>query len=253
MKLFAAKGPPDRAQIDQTLKVLTADLVTALGDDLVSLILYGDFVKESGFPVATGPINLMLVLQQISCQRLDRVSPLIAKAERTIPLATMTVTAEDIETSCDVFPIKFHDMQRYHRLLAGKDVLSNLEIADDFLRLRCEQQLKNLMIRLRATYLHRNQSDSALVETLCEASNSFLRDISACLFLKTGIVPEDECDLSEDFGREFEIDVSVMTEMLRLRDTRSVPDSKELRRVFDQFMKLVHDAALSIDEMESSS
>jgi hypothetical protein len=253
MKLFAAKGPPDRVPIDQALGKLTEELVEELGDDLVAVIQYGDFIKESGFRVPTGPVNLMLVLRQISCQRLDKVAPLIARAERTIPLATMTLTEEDILTSCDVFPIKFHDMQRFHRLLAGRDVLSSLDITDDFLRLRCEQQLKNLMIRLRATYLHRNHSDSALVDTLCEAANHFLRDIAACMFLKTGIVPEDEHDLSEVFGREFEIDVSVMTEMLRLRDTRTIPNSQELRRVFDLFMKLVHDAAISVDEMESSS
>ena len=145
MKLFASTRPPDQIQISETLESFKTNLVTTLGDDLIALIAYGDFVKERSFPVASGPINLMLVLRQISCEHLDRVSPLIESAEKLIPLATMTLTEEDIKSSCDVFPIKFHDMQRFHRLLAGRDVLSDLEIRDDFLRLRCEQQLKNLM------------------------------------------------------------------------------------------------------------
>lgn len=253
MSLFTSKRPPDRAQVHAMLKALTQDLVRVLGDELVSLILHGDIVKRQNQRSIVGPVNVMLVLRQISCQQLDLISPVIAKAEKTIPLGLMTLTLEDIQTSCDVFPIKFHDMQHFHRLLAGRDVLSELEVSDANLRLRCEQQLKNLTIRLRATYLRRNKSDTELVNTLCEATNNFLRDISACVFLKTGIVPENEHDLVSDFGEQFEIEMGVMQDVLRIWNAENVTATQEIRNIFDRFMKLVHDSATAADEIEASA
>ncbi|MAI32675.1 MAG: hypothetical protein CMM07_13510 [Rhodopirellula sp.] len=252
MKLFQTQRLPDRARVQSALQTLKTDLSRSLEDDLISLILYGDFIKEMGFRVATGPVNVMLVLRHISCQRLDKISPVIRKAEKAFPLAIMTLTEEDIKTSCDVFPVKFHDMQRFHRLLAGRDVLSDLAISDDNLRLRCEQQLKNLMIRLRAAYLRRNKGEQELSGILSEAANHFLRDTAACLFLKTGVAPEDESDLSEDFGQHFKIDVSVMQDLLQLRDRQTPPRSQELTDLFDRFMKLVHDAAIAVDALEAN-
>ncbi|MGI9473238.1 MAG: hypothetical protein ACR2NZ_16980 [Rubripirellula sp.] len=253
MKLFASKRSHDPAHVRDVMNQLGRALAQTLGDDLESLIMYGDFVKGKGFKPSEGIVNVLLVLRQISCQQLDRIRPAMAEAEKQISLASMTVTHEDIVSSCDVFPIKFHDMQRHHRLIVGRDVLSDLVISDDHLRLRCEQQLKNLMIRLRSTYLHRSQRDSDLLDTLCEAANHFLRDVQACLFVKTGVVPEDESDMAESFAKEFGIDASVMSDMLALRDRGSVPEGKDLREIFDRFMKLVHDAAIAVDQMESCS
>ena len=101
MKLFQTQRLPDRARVQSALQTLKTDLSRSLEDDLISLILYGDFIKEMGFRVATGPVNVMLVLRHISCQRLDKISPVIRKAEKAFPLAIMTLTEEDIKTSCD--------------------------------------------------------------------------------------------------------------------------------------------------------
>ena len=173
MKLFTRNPSRDPSRVREVLRQLCDELIDALGADLESIVLYGSFARANQLETEHDTVNVMLVLRSVACHTLDKMASAIARVEREIPLTTMTLTREDLHSSCDVFPIKFHDMQLHHRVLSGEDVLSDLEISDVHLRIRCEQQLKNLMLRLRAIYLHRNQNSSQLLETLLEANRSF--------------------------------------------------------------------------------
>ena len=156
MKLFGSHGPsrdPDR--IREVLQQFVYDLSTTLGDEVESVVLYGSLVRAEALQTTHDTVNLLTVLRRVSCDLLDKMADSVKRVEARIPLRTMTLTREDLKSSCDVFPIKFHDMQTHHRVLFGEDVLSDLEISDEHLRLRCEQQLKNQMLRLRAIYLPR--------------------------------------------------------------------------------------------------
>jgi predicted nucleotidyltransferase len=253
MKLLTRNPSRDPSRVREVLRQLCDELIDALGADLESIVLYGSFARANELETEHDTVNVMLVLRSVACHTLDKMASAIARVEREIPLTTMTLTREDLHSSCDVFPIKFHDMQLYHRVLSGEDVLSDLEISDVHLRIRCEQQLKNLMLRLRAIYLHRNQNSSQLLETLLEANRSFLQDIHACLVVKTGIVPEDDTDLAAAFGEEFGLDTKVVNEVLGIRVHAAVPKAEDLKRTFDRFMQLVHDSALAVDQMETQS
>ena len=195
----------------------------------------------------------MLVLRNVASHTLDKIASVIARVEHKIPLTTMTLTREDLHSSCDVFPIKFHDMQLHHRVLSGKDVLSDLRISDVHLRLRCEQQLKNLMLRLRATYLHHNQNSQQLLDALLDANQIFMRDMHACLVVKSGMAPEDVTDVPAAFGAEFGLDMEVVNEILAIQRAAHVPQVDDLKATFDRFMQLVHESALAVDQMEAQS
>lgn len=252
MKLFARTPSRDPNRIREGLQQLCDALNARLGDKLESIILYGSFARFGELETEYDSVNLMFVVRDVESRTLDQMSTVIASTERDIPLTTMTLTGEDLTSSCDVFPIKFHHMQTHHAVLSGNDVLADLEISDGHLRLRCEQQLKNLMLRLRAAYIHHNQSSRQLQATLLEANRSFLQDIEACLYVRTGIVPESADDLSETFGSEFGLDAGVVNEIRELRGT-AIRSVDELKGLFDRLMKLVHDAALAVDRMETQA
>lgn len=251
MKLFARTPSRDPVRIHAALQQLSDELAEVLGADLDSIVLYGVFAGTNELETEHDSVNLMLVVRSASFQTLDKMKAAIARAEQQIPLTTMTLTREELHASCDVFPIKFHEMQQNHDVLKGEDVLSGLEISDDHLRLRCEQQLKNLMLRLRASYLHRNHDLRQLRETLLEANRNLLQDIRACLFVKTGIVPEADADLAADFSSEFDLDTKVIHDILDLRGRADESSADDLKQTFGRFMQLVHDSALAVDKMET--
>ena len=250
MELFTRKPSRDPKRVREVLGKLSAELSEVLGADLVSIILYGSFGRGDKLETEHDVVNLMFVVRRVDCQSLDKIKDPILRAEKEIPLGTMTLTLEDLHSSCDVFPIKFHEMQLHHRVLWGADVLSELGISDDHLRLRCEQELKNLMLRLRAIYLHQSQTSQQLLDTLFDSARILLQGIGACLTVKTGIIPEQHADLTDSFGAEFGIVIRVLHELLSLRESAQVPAAENVKQIFDRFMQLVHDAAAAVDQME---
>ena len=77
------------------------------------------------------------------------------------------------------------DMQQDYILLCGQDVMKDLTIKRDHLRLRCEQEIKNLMLRLRSSYLMNLDLKGGLPESCC-AYYTLLRSPDVLAELKTG-------------------------------------------------------------------
>ncbi|QDU47921.1 hypothetical protein [Gimesia panareensis] len=252
MKFFTRQRPHDPAQIVEMLHGLRDALIAELGGQLRSLIVFGDLVREKQFDGTHGKVNLMIVLMQIDCDLLDRIADSISEFEKRIPLATMILTHEDLTSSCDVFPVKFHNIKEYHTLLHGEDVISDLVISDAHLRLRCEQELKNIMIRLRTFYLHRRQHPEQLMQTLLETATAFLNNVNACLLVKTGLVPEEDSDVLNEFGDEFHINITVVRKILDFRSLPQAPASAELKQVYNDFMSLIHETTQVVDQMEAA-
>ena len=250
MKLFSSSLSRDPARIRSLLKQLCDEISARLGDNLESIALYGNFARYGELESDQDVANLLLILKKVDHESLDQIAGLIRGVEKKIPLGTMTLTREDLHSSCDVFPVKFHDMKLYHRILVGDDVFSDLHISDSHLRLRCEQQLKNLMIRMRADYLHRSQSQSTLLDCLLDANRHLISDMQACLVVKSGIAPEEEADLPASYGEAFQLDTSVVNEVLSIRKSGSIPSVDELKTKFGRLMQLVHDSAIAVDQLE---
>ncbi|QDT40153.1 hypothetical protein Pan241w_02060 [Gimesia alba] len=252
MNFFSRHRTLDHSCIVKILHELRDVLTTTLANELTSVIVFGDFVKQQQFDSKHSKLNLMLVLNRIDCDLLDSIADAIAKFEKQVPLATMILTQDDLISSCDVFPVKFHNIKQYHTLLHGQDVISDLDISDEHLRLRCEQELKNIMIRLRTIYLHRRHKPEQLLQTLLETANSFLNNVNACLLVKTGIVPEEDSDVLDEFGDEFQIDVAVIRKILEFRRLQQMPSSEELKKIYSGFMSLIHETTHLVDQMEAT-
>ncbi len=251
MQLFSRNQNIEPEQVLRVLETLRDRLQSELGDDLISLNAYGDFVKPGEYDPRRSEVNLMLVLADISTPVLDRIVDAISTAKRKVRLGLMILTEEDVVQSCDVFPIKFVDMQEHHRLICGRNVLNDLKIAEDHLRLRCEQKLKNLMIRLRANYLNQAKKPAALRAVMTDSVGPLLRLMAIGLTLKTGISPEETAEVIAACREEFGLDVNVLQTVLDVRHRSSVLPATEVPTVYNDYMKAVHDAATAIDQLET--
>jgi hypothetical protein len=122
------------------------DLQEALGEQLLAIVLYGGLAKGEYSPTGSD-VNVMVVVREVTIETLDNVLLPVQRGIRDFGLAIMLLSDEDLRRSTDVFPTKFLDIQHHHQLLWGADVLEGLEISRDHLRLRCEQEIKNLSLR----------------------------------------------------------------------------------------------------------
>lgn len=139
------------ASVQSGLDQFCEKMQSALGEQLVSIVLYGGFVDEDLAP-ENAAVNVMVVLKDVSVELLDRAAAPVQVAGREFGQRVLLLSEDELRRSTDVFPIKFLEMQRRHLLLQGRDMLADLQISHDHLWLRCEQEIKNLMLRLHHFY-----------------------------------------------------------------------------------------------------
>lgn len=160
-----------------------------LGEILRSIVLFGNHVEtetDAIAPARSKPpsrIQLLIVVSEITAANLQRLSVAFKNTPGSRQIAPMVLTPAELNSSTDVFPITFLDMKYRHKVLFGTDVLSKLEIQSKHLRLRCEQELKNLLFRTQSTYLTEFGKTRRLRELFFRSYESFQRTMRAITWL----------------------------------------------------------------------
>lgn len=225
------------------LNSFSEGLAETLGSKLVSIVAYGAAVREAG-----GVPSLMVVVESVDPGLLGQIGERLTQARKQGPLALMILTEAELAQSTDVFPIKFLGIQRLHKILHGKDVVDGLKVQTTHLRLRCEQELKNLALRLRQQYLQRAQFVDSLMTTLVGARVVLLDNLGILAELKDKGVPEtnEVLRLAEEWG--LETDVLMEVQALASGST-SAPELPAIQSLYGRFMKFTDQAALLADQL----
>lgn len=224
---------------------LCGQLLEVLGKQLVAVVLYGGLAKGEYVP-ETSDVNVMIVLDEVTVSSLDKAAPIIQGGVRDFRLSAMLLSETDLRRSTEVFPVKFLDMQRHHRVLWGKDVFADLTIARDYVRLRCAQEITNLLLRLRQFYVQRAHRPELIESTLTRAISSFLTSLNTLVELKTGREAPTKSaviDAAESIG----LDGGPLRDVFALKRGELKPDTDELKRLYDLFMMTVQQAAALVD------
>lgn len=225
------------------LNIFSDELAETLGTRLVSVIAYGAAIRDTG-----GVPSLLVVVESVDPTLLEQIGDRLTQARKQGALALMILTENELAQSTDVFPIKFLGIQRHHEVLHGNDVIECLEIQTTHLRLRCEQELKNLALRLRQQYLQRAHFADSLVTTLAGAQAVLLDNLGILAELKNGDIPDagEVMRLAGEWGLE----VEVLTEVQNLAPgSTPTPDLSTIQSLYGQFMKCTDRAALLADQL----
>ena len=234
-------------KLSAAIQSLASSLTESLSENLVSVVLYGGMVKND-FIKETDRVKMMIVLKEVTISCLDKISEALISTKRARQIQLLTLTTSDLNTSTDVFPIKFLDMQQDYEVLSGDDVVKELEVGRDNLRFRCEQEIKNLMLRLRAMYMQSRKNNEALQTMLLKGYYSFLQSGDALAELKTGKVYRKENEVLEGI-ESIGLDADLMRSILHLRSAEKVADLPTLQDLYEKFMNMIVEAAEMADQM----
>ena len=231
--------------IEIGLDAFCNQLEKSIGSQFVSGVLYGKLARNID-KTRDMSANFMVVLEEISTASLDAVGAALRASKLQIEL--LTLSEEDLRSSTDVFPIKFLDIKRTHIICHGKDVLSELEISKDNLRLRCEQEIKNLMLRLRLNYVSRKQNSKSIASLLSRIYLSLIRNLGVLVELKSGDVLTTNSEIIEGAGK-LGIDTVALLDVEKLRQDNFSKDLEDRKRLLEKVMQSVRDAAAMADKL----
>jgi hypothetical protein len=167
------------------------DLVRAGGPALQGLLLYGSAARGRYRPGGSD-VNVVVVLREASPEALDRLAPALQRGRRSVALEPFLITADEVPRAADVFPTKFQDIAAHHVLLHGEDPFSALVVPHAHLRLRVEQELRNLCHRLRRTYVGVRGDPQRLAAVLVDAVPGASVEFAALLRLLDHAPPTED-------------------------------------------------------------
>ncbi len=127
---------------------LIASLRKTLGDSLESVIAFGSIVR-GGYDSRVSNVDIIVVLREDTPEILESVGPALRIARAAARVQALIVVAGEVPRSADVFPVLYDDIRRCHAVLHGSDPFAGLVIIDEHIRLRIEQELRELRVELR--------------------------------------------------------------------------------------------------------
>ncbi|MHC4628471.1 MAG: nucleotidyltransferase domain-containing protein [Planctomycetota bacterium] len=212
--------------------------------DVKCICLYGSAARDDYRP-GKSDINILVVLEHIDVPVLKKVLDPVSRGRRH-GIAPFFITEMNLRSSADVFPVKFLAMQESYQVLSGCNLLGSLDIGREHLRLRCEQQIKNLLLRMRRHYIM--ASGRGLTQMMSRAIGGLLETMRVLVSLTGQDLPSR--DEIVDVGAErFDLDADTLQDVSALRDRDTSLPPKEAEELYSRFMAVVDKVAQVADQM----
>lgn len=199
---------------------LVKGLDGALGKGLRAVVLYGPAARGE---VANGAteLHILVVLSDLELSSLAKAGePLARWVKRGLPVPRL-FSPTTLGEAADVFPIELGDIAERHVLLHGDDPLPSMPALDrEHLRLQCERELREKMMRLEEAYALARARGEDLRKLVATSFPAFAMIFRGCLRLHGDPVPEGGLAAAEAFCRKAGIDAEPFRAAARARQEK---------------------------------
>ena len=235
--------------MENLLNQLLEKLTKALGDRIVSVVLYGSAASgdhHEGF----SDLNVLCVLQQVTVRELEQSEPIFRWWREKRNPSPLLLSERELATSTDCFAIEFRDIKAHHRILQGKDVISGLVVEDTFYRAQVEHDLRAKMLRLRQKASGALGDKDVLRHLLADSVSTFCVLFRHALILH-GVEPTGKKrDVIEQTREKFAIDPQPFIQLLDVREERVKARDLEPIGLLDSYLKQIDVVINAVDRLE---
>ena len=230
---------------EKELSELVTRLKQASGTNLRAVVLYGsavdhDFREHSD-------LNVLCIFHRLEGTDVESIRPVgLWWWQRGHP-TPLLFTLEELRDSADVFSIELLDMKARHRILAGEDVLAELQVPMVLHKLQVERELRTNVIRLRQSFLRWRGRRSELAVLLIASASSF-----GTLFRHALMALGQQAEISvreaaDQIARLSGLDGAPFHGVLDLREGKSAEGEVNLEKLAASYLDLVSRIADEID------
>ncbi len=235
--------------MENTLNELLDKLTKALGDRLVSVVLYGSAAAgdhHEGF----SDLNVLCVLNQVTSRELAQSEQVFRWWREKGNPSPLLLSEHEVATSTDCFAIEFHDIKAHHRILQGKDVISQLVVDNSFYRAQVEHDLRAKLLRLRQKAAGALSDKDALRRLLADSISTFCVLFRHALVLHGVPAKSKKRDVIEQARETLGIDPAPFVKLLDLREERIKPQELEPQGLLDSYLKQISIVIDAVDRLE---
>ncbi len=224
----------------------------AAGANIESLILFGSAVSGDFHPGLSN-LNLFCVLRDSSYPALQALAPVAKWWDRQKQPPPLCMTRAELGRSTDVFTIELLDMQQYHRVLFGDDVLRDLRISLHVHRVQVEYELREKLILLRQQLLLASESKTRLWDLLLRSVPSFVTLFRHAVIALGDAAPSGRRDALQALSKRVEFDPSSINQVLDVREHRADPKKIDINDLFARYLAAVEKVTAAVDKALDSN
>lgn len=174
--------------MDKTLNIFIEKLKETFEKRLSSIFLYGSSATEE--VSKSSDLNLIVIIENLKAEDLKKAHKAIADLSKKTKSLPLLMDKDEWFNSSDVYAIEYSDIKERHKILYGEDLINSINYEKSHLRFQCEQETKNLLIRLRQTYLANTNNNRVLQELIKASSKTIMVILRTILRLKDLEVPK---------------------------------------------------------------
>ncbi len=237
----------------QQLDEFVSRIRQAAGENLQSVVLYGS-AAAGEFQSEFSHLNLLCLLRETSFASLAAVAP-VAKwwqGKKKHP-APLVMTQEELERSADVFAIEVLDMQRYHRVLYGEEILAGLRIPMHLHRAQVEYELREKLILLRQRLLEALGKEGRLWDLLLNSVAAFATLFRHALIALGDNAPRSKREAVQVLAGHISFDLTPVLQLLDLREHKADRKQFDVKDVCARYLAAVQQVAGAVDTMLDAS
>jgi len=207
---------------EKILSQLVERLQKAFGERLVSVVLYGSAAADDHNPKFSD-YNVLCVLTEVTPRELAASTETFRWWREKASPAPLLLAEHEVATSTDCFAIEFTDIQRHHKLLFGKDVVTPLAVDRSFYRAQVEHDLRAKLLRLRQKAAGMLADPDLLRRLLLDSVSTFCVLFRHAMMLHGVEAPVRKREAIIQAGRQFGFDSAPFERLLDVREERLKP------------------------------
>jgi len=239
--------------MEKMLNEFVDDLKVTFKDRLSSVFLYGSCAVGE-CENASSDVNLMVIIKDLRAQDLKTANPIVKKIIKQTKSLPIFMDKDEWFNSCDVYAIEYSDIKDRNKMLFGEDLISSLNVDKKDLRLQCEQEVKNLLIRLRQVYLSKTDDKKSLKNVIKLSSKNFIIIFRTILKLIGETVPNQHKNvvtlLAEKIQNQgFNFDCEMFFKILEFRETSKGISDSEVEDVIEKLIDTTNSVLKYVDKL----
>jgi len=216
-------------------------------DSLLSVVLHCAEVRGDHYSAAHD-LYLLIVLADLEPATLQRLRDPVARWLKKGHPMPRFFTPAAIAESADAFPIELLDIAGHNRVLHGADHFGGVKVDTEHLRLQCERELREKLMRVQEAYVEARGRSAEMKRLLIDSYLAFIEIFRGCLRLLEGDVPARAGEVVSNFCKKADLDPDpfvAVDELAQGRSTGADPE-KLFADYYQQIIKAVH----VVDQLE---
>ena len=235
--------------MEEKLNELATRLKLTFGDRLISAILFGS-AASGDWNKGASDLNILCVLSQVSSRELRESEPIFRWWREQKNPPPLLMSAAEVRSSTDCFPMEFRDMQSHRRVLTGSDIIAEITVDRSFYRAQVEHELRSKLLRLRQKAAEVLSRPKDLIALLTDSVSTFCIVGRHALLLSGREARWPKRDVVADFEKVLGIPFDAFKTILNLRAAGKPSNNFDAVLLFEKYLKEIEALVTFVDQID---